>query len=171
MSDAQRALALAALSGVASYAACFLPGGFGARWGAGLLFGALVLVPCLAATRDRILAIVLSTAVYRAAVWLADRLHVAAGWHAVLACSLAGAIGAVALSLGSRTALRLASGPREMAQATAIGAGAGALIGLCIDAPDGSLRLHVLLLAGFVVWQVGYTAAQRLRPGSRAAAG
>jgi hypothetical protein len=56
-------------------------------------------------------------------------------------------------------------------QATVLGAGAGALIGLCIDAPDGSLSLHVLLLGSFVAWQVGYTAAQRLRPGSRAAAG
>ncbi len=167
--DAERALGLAALAGVASYAACFLPDGVGARWGAGLAFGALVLAPCLRATRDRGLVILLSIAVYRAAVWLADRLHVDAGWPALLACSLAGAGGALMLALASRALPGLVSGARGTALAAGIGALAGALIGLAVDAPDGSLRLHLLLLAGFVVWQVGYTAAQRLHPAPRAA--
>lgn len=165
---------MAALSGAVSYAACFLPDfgvdGFGTRWGAGLVFGVLVLAPSLRATRERVVAILLSTAVYRAAVALADQLHVAAGWHAVLACAFAGASGAIALSIGSRAALRLASGARETALAAIAGAGAGVLIGLCIDAPDESRWQRLLLFAGFVAWQVGYTAALRLRPWSSTAA-
>lgn len=163
MRDATRALALAAVSGGVSYAACFLPDGFGARWGAGIVFGALVLAPSLRGTRDRIAALVLSTAVYRAAVWLAQELHVAASWPAVVACALAGAAGAIALSLAASAALHSQTTARARAGAAAIGAGAGALIGLGIDAPDEALIQRLLLLAGFVAWQVGYTAAHRLR--------
>jgi hypothetical protein len=46
----------------------------------------------------------------------------------------------------------------------------GLLIGLSLDAPDESTTQRLLLIAGFVVWQVGYTAAHGLIPWSKSSA-
>jgi hypothetical protein len=165
--DAARALAVAAVAGGLSFGACFVGDGVGARWGAGLVFGALVLAPSQRGTRNQVIAIALSTAVYRAAVWLAHQLHVDASWHAVLACVLAGVAGAAVLSLSASAVLRARSNPRATILAATIGGAAGALIGFGIDAPDESAIQNWLLLAGFVTWQLGYTAAHHLHPWSR----
>ena len=169
MGDAARSRIAAAISGILSYAACLVTEGLGARWGAGLVFGALVLAPSRRETRDRVVAIALSAAVYRAAFWLADRLHVDASWPVVVACALAGVLGAVALSIGSSVAFRTRADARATAWAAAAGAVAGAVIGVGIEAPDESLAQRLLLLTGFVAWQLGYTVAHRLRPWSRQA--
>lgn len=163
-------VALAALSGVLSYGACFVGDGLGTDWGAGVLFGLLVLAPSQRAAAGRLaLLVALSTAVYRAAVFIAHGLYVDASWPAVLACALAGMAGALALSLGSGAVLGTHADRRTTALAAVWGAGAGALIGASVTAPDESWIQKLLLLSGFVAWQVGYAAAHRLQPWRRSA--
>lgn len=159
---------MAAVSGVLSYAACFVGEGLGTDWAAGLLFGLLVLAPSQAgAPRRLVMLVALSTGVYRAAVWIAQGLYVDASWPAVVSCALAGLAGALALSLGSSAVLGARTDFRAMALGAAVGAGAGVLVGASVAAPDESLIQRLLLLSGFVAWQVGYAAAHRLQPWTR----
>ena len=151
-----------------SYAACFVLEPAGTRWGAGVLFGLLVLGPTeRRGSRFAGLA-VLSAAVYRAAVWSAQQLHTESGVPAAAACALAGTAGAVLLALGSAALVQRPAAWRAIGLGAALGAAGGASIGLALAMPDGSIALHGLLLGGFVVWQVGYAAAHRLRPWVRA---
>jgi hypothetical protein len=153
----------AALSGLLSYAACYVPDQ-GARWGAGAAFGLLVLAPSQRDLPRFVALVALSVAVYRVAVWLAVWLVTDTPVPPVAACGLAGVLGAVALSLGAGVVL--GSAPRRGARvrAAAWGAVGGVLIGVAVDAPDEALAQSLLLLAGFVVWQVGYTVSHRLAP-------
>jgi hypothetical protein len=170
MPVAWRGIAAAAVSGALSYASCFVGNGVGTDWGAGLWFGALVLAPGARGPGRRALLVALSVAVYRAAVWMAQGLYVDVSWPAVTSCALAGAAGALALPPGASALLGARAGGRAVALGTACGAGAGVLIGASVVAPDESLVQKLLLLAGFVAWQVGYAAAHRLRPWSGSAA-
>jgi hypothetical protein len=171
MEERWRGVAIAALSGGLSYAACFVGDGLGTRWGAGLVFGALVLAPSFSGVRQRVLLGIESVLVYRAAVSLATRLYVEASWSGAAGCALAGALGALALSLAAGATLRTRPGPGRTALATLVGSVGGVLIGLRVDASDDAALPQLLLLSGFVVWQVGYAAAHGLRPawGSRGA--
>jgi len=168
LSDALGRLIVASFSGVLSYAACFVLEPAGTRWGAGVVFGLLVLGPSQRrGARFGGLA-VLSTAVYRAAVWSAQQLHTENGVPAAAACALAGAAGAALLALGSAALIQRPADIRATGFGAALGAAGGALIGVALEMPDGSFALHGLLLGGFVVWQVGYAAAHRLPSWSRA---
>jgi hypothetical protein len=158
-----RALAAAALSGLLSYAACFVPD-HGSEWGAGIAFGLLVLGPTGRDARRFLALAALSIAVYRAAVWLAVRLVMDTPAPAVVACGLAGVLGAAALSAGAGALTGAARERGALLRSLAWGAAGGVLIGLAVDADDESRGQQLLLLAGFVVWQVGYTAAHRLAP-------
>jgi len=167
MPVAWRGVAAAAVSGALSYATCFVGDGVGTHWGAGLMFGLLVLAPGAHEAGRRALLVALSMAVYRAAVWIAQDLYVDTALPAVAACALAGAAGALALPPGAGALLGTRPGARAVALGAACGAGAGVLIGASVVAPDESLVQKLLLLSGFVTWQVGYTAAHRLRPWAR----
>jgi hypothetical protein len=159
-----RGVVMAALSGGLSYAVCFVGEGIGTRWGAGLLFGALVLAPSVAGVRQRALLGIESVLVYRGAVSLATRLYVDASWSGAAGCALAGALGALALSLAAAATLRSRPGLRPTLLATLLGSVGGLLIGLRVDGSDDAALPQLLLLSGFVVWQVGYAAAHGLRP-------
>lgn len=162
MSDASRRLLIVSLSAVLSYAACFVLEPLGTRWGAGVVFGLLVLAPS-ERRRARFAGLaVLSAAVYRTAVWSAQHLHTESGVPAAVACALAGAGGAVLLALGSAAVVQRPAAMRATGIGAALGTAGGVLIGLAVNMPDGSLALHGLLLGGFAVWQIGYAAAHRL---------
>lgn len=163
MTDRSRGVALAAASGVLSFAACFVPD-HGTSWGAGIVFGLLVLGPTRHDARGFLALAALSTAVYRAAVWLAVRLAVDTPVPAVAACALAGVLGALALAFGAGAVRGVATERGPALRAALWGALAGLAIGFATDRPDGSIAQHALLLAGFVVWQVGYTASHHLAP-------
>jgi hypothetical protein len=158
-----RALALAALSGALSYAACYVPD-HGSAWGAGLAFGLLVLAPTRREMPRFLALLALSVAVYRAAVWLAVTLVVETPVPAWAACGLAGVGGAAALSLAAGAVAGSGAERGALLRALAWGAVGGVLIGVAVDAEDESLLQKLVLLAGFVVWQVGYTASHRLAP-------
>jgi hypothetical protein len=163
-----RSIALAALSGSLSYAACHVPD-WGTQWGAGVAFGLLVLGPTQRSAARFLALAALSVAVYRAAVWLAVQLVSDTPVPAVAACAFAGVLGAAALSLGASAVTRAGIDRGAAARAAAWGALGGALIGFAVNAPDGSLAQIGPLLAGFVVWQVGYTVSHRLAPWRSAA--
>jgi hypothetical protein len=162
LSDARRGIAVAALSGVLSYAVCFLVEGAGVRWGAGIVFGLLVLGPSQRRAGRFAGLAMLSIAVYRAAVWIAQQLHTEGGVAAVLACALAGAAGAVVLALGTAAIGKTPAALRATALGAVLGAASGALIGFAVDLPEGSLALHPLVFAGYVGWQVGYLVSHEL---------
>ena len=169
MADASLGMLLALLAGALSYAATYLPDSLGVRWGAGIVFGVLVLAPSQRGTRNRVALLAVSALAYRAAVWIAETLHTEAGWPAIGACVLAGAAGVLFVSLGSSAVLRTRADLRAIGLASIAGALSGVAIGVCVDATDESLAQQVLLLAGYVVWQVGYAAAHRLAPAWSAA--
>jgi hypothetical protein len=156
-------LLLAAISGVLSYAALRFgedSGGLAVDWGAGLLFGILVLAPQGRSWWRRAALVVASALVYRGAVWLAVELASEREWSEVLACLLAGALAAPLLALLTLPLLggRLRSGPTLLALVA--GTAGGALIGLATAGGDDQvLRFDLPLLAGYLIWQVGYTAA------------
>lgn len=160
---ARGALLLAALSGVLSYAACYVAG-WGTSWGAGIVFGLLVLAPTRRDVPGFLGLLALSIAVYRAAVWLAVRLAADTPVPDFVACGLAGVLGAAVLSLGTAAFVGAGVARRALALAMVWGLAGGLLIGWAVVAPDESPAQKILLLAGFVVWQVGYTAAHRLAP-------
>lgn len=159
-----RALGLAALSGGLSYQACLLFDGEGTKWGAGVLFGLLVLGPS-ARERRRFLSLAsLSTLVYRGAVELASQLHTEHDWPALLACALAGFAGAALLAVGSDLLQRQPQNPRRLVHGGLAGAASGSLIGLAFSLPDESPWLKLSLALGFLAWQTSYTAIHHLRP-------
>lgn len=170
MAAARSGLALALVSGVLSWAAIFLPESIGTRWGAGVLFGVLVLAPTRRTTSERVALVAVSALAYRIAVWIAQTLHTEAEWSAEAACALAGAAGVLLVSLGTSAALRAAPVLASIAKAAVPGVAAGVLIGIAVEADDDSIAQHALLIGGYVAWQVGYAAAHHLAPGSRAPA-
>jgi hypothetical protein len=156
-------LLAAAVSGALSYVAGVLPepyAGLGLSWAAGLLFGVLVLAPGARSWGRRIAVVTASALVYRAAVWLATALVVETPWPEVVACLTAGAVAAPALRLVTQALLGDRSSVRRHLLALAAGAAGGALIGVAVTGSnEGVLRLHLPLLAGYLVWQLGYAAA------------
>lgn len=166
MTGARRGVAFAVLSGALSTVAC-LAGDGGTRWGAGVVFGLLVLGPT-AREASRFLALaVLSASVYRVAVWVAVRLAMDTPVPALAACAIAGTGGAVALSLGAGVVAGTGAARAATVRAALWGTAAGVAIGVAVEAPDQSLAQHLWLLAGFVAWQVGYTVSHRLAPWRR----
>lgn len=162
MANASLGWIVAFLSGALSYASTYVPDSWGVRWGAGLVFGVLVLAP---GHRDRVRAaslVALSAVVYRGAVWLAQTLYGGTVASGIAVCALSGVLGAVALSLGSSALLRRPVAGRAILLASLTGALGGVSIGLCVNGSDESISQQVLLLAGYVIWQVGYAAAHRL---------
>jgi hypothetical protein len=155
-------LLAAAASGILSYAAGVVPepfSGHGLFWGAGLFFGALVLAPGARAWWRRIALVAVSVLVYRVAVWFAMALVTTSDWPEVAACAAAGAVAAPVL----RLVTRLFQGGRPRLRphllAAAAGAGGGLLIGVAMGSGEEDLlRLHLSLLAGYLVWQLGYAA-------------
>jgi hypothetical protein len=176
-SPTPRALLVAAFAGLLSYLACRLPeplGGFGTDWGAGLIFGALALAPLAPlAPQGRSWArraglVAASALVYRGAVWLAVELAAEHRWPEVAACALAGALGAPLLAFAARPLLGGRSHLGDHLFALIAGAAGGALIGVATMGSDESwLRFDLPLLAGFVVWQVGWAAAHGPRRDGR----
>lgn len=163
-----RAAGAVAASSLLSTAACYVPGGLGARYGAGLAFGALVLAPRAAALRARGFALLASLAIYRGAVFAADALHTGARWPAELACAFSGALGALLLALAARRLLGPRPRPAAAGIAALVGAAAGASIGHAFEVPDTSPLLPACLLVGYALWQFGFAGAHawlRAAPG------
>jgi hypothetical protein len=165
-----RRVLVAALSGVLSYLLFLLPEpyrGGAMEWGAGLVFGALVLAPAGRSWERRAGLLLASALVYRGAVWAAVELATDLGWAEIAACGLAGALAAPLLALASRPLL---DGPSRLADhlaALAAGAVGGALVGVAMSGSDERwLHLDLPLLAGLLTWQVGWAASHlRHRPG------
>jgi hypothetical protein len=166
-----RLLGVAALAGLASYLVGRLPepwGAVGIDWGAGLLFGALVLAPQGRSWIRRAGLLAASALVYRGAVWLAVALAAEGDWPEVLACALAGALGAPLLAFAAGPLLGRRARPGRHLAALIAGAAGGALIGVATLGPDEELlRLDLPMLAGYVVWQVGWAAAHGARADHR----
>lgn len=163
-----RYLLAAAASGVLSYVAGVLPepfAGAGITWAAGLLFGVLVLAPGARSWWRRIAVVIASVLVYRAAVWLAMTLVVETPWPEIAACQVAGAGAGPVLRLATQPPLGGRSSPHRRLVALATGTAGGSLIGVAVSGSnEGALGLHLPLLAGYLVWQLGYVAAYG-RPG------
>lgn len=168
---APRHLLVAAVAGLLSYLVCRLPesyGGVGINWGAGLIFGALALAPQGRSWARRAGMVVASALVYRGAVWLAVELAAERHWPEIAACALAGGLAAPLLAFAAQPLL--ARRPRLAGHLLGLIAGAvgGALIGVATIGPDDQvLRFDLPLLAGFVVWQVGWAAAHGARSAGR----
>ena len=159
--SSSRHLLAAAVSGVLSYVAGVLPEpltDIGITWAAGLLFGALVLAPGARDWWRRVAVVIVSVLVYRAAVWLAMALVVETPLSEILACQVAGAVAAPVLCLATQPLLAGRSSLRRHLVALATGAAGGVLIGVGVSGSDG-LGLHLPLLAGYLVWQLGYAIA------------
>lgn len=164
---APRHLAIAAVAGLLSYLVCRLPepfGGHGTEWGAGLIFGALALAPQGRSWARRAWLVVASALVYRGAVWLAVELVAEGSWHEILACAFVGALAAPILGLAAGPLLARRSSLVRHLLAAGAGAAGGALIGISLGADERFLTLDLPLLAGFVVWQVGWAAAHGPKP-------
>lgn len=170
MPGVSASLVAALVSGLLSWAAIFLPASIGTRWGAGVLFGVLVLAPTRRETRERVALVAVSALAYRIAVWIAQTLHTEHDWSAQSACALAGVAGVLLVSLGTSAASRAAPALASIAKAAVPGVAAGVLIGLAVDAADESISQHALLAGGYVAWQLGYAAAHHLAPSARAPA-
>jgi len=158
-----RHLVAAAVSGVLSYASWRLPEpllGFGIDWVPGLVFGLVVLAPQAPEWWRRAALAAASAVVYRGAVWVAVELAAERSWSEAFAGLAVGAAAApvLALAAGPLLAGRWRLGANLLAAAA--GAAGGALIGLAVATPEVQpVRLHLLLLGGFLLWQVGYAAA------------
>jgi hypothetical protein len=154
--------ARAVISGVLSYAGTWLldliPGGANVFRDSGVylpgvMFGLFVLSP-LAATKPRAAAAtVLSTLAYFVSVKWAMHLSVDLHMQEMLACGLAGLLGAVLVIAVARAGLpRAVPGPR-MARALGLGFATGLIFGVkgTLSLP-GSMEAALMLL-GFVAWQ------------------
>jgi hypothetical protein len=160
---APRDLLAAAIAGVLSYLLVLLPEdyrSYGVDWGAGVVFGALVLAPAVRSWWRRAGLVVASALVYRGAVGLAVLLAAGSSWPEVAACVAAGAVAAPVLAL---VALPLAGRRSSLGRhqlALAAGAVGGALIGIAVSGSDELvLRFDLPLAAGYLAWQVGWAAA------------
>jgi hypothetical protein len=162
-SHTPRHLLAAGLAGVLSYLACRLPapfGGLGTNWGPGLIFGVLVLAPRGRSWARRALLLEASALIYFGAVWLAVDLAAERHWSEVAACALVGALAAPILALAARPFLALRSRLGDHLLALLAGAAGGAAIGIAaMGGDDRWLSFDLPLLAGFLVWQVGWAAA------------
>ncbi len=164
MRDASRAIAAAGLASGLSYAFWLICDDFGPQWGAGLFFGVLVLAPSAGGVLRRVALVVSSLATYRAAFWVAETLYSDAVLPDLALLSVVGAGGAAVLALAASGVLRRPPHWRSFFLGMLAGGLAGPSFNFALRSPDGSPIGHIALLLGFAIWQVGYTAAHRLRP-------
>lgn len=160
-SDSRRSLLAGGVSGLLSWAACMWIEGLGAQWAAGLIFGVGVLASSFVGAARRAWLALASVLTYRAAVWLAVTIY--GSW--VPACAVAGAIGALALSLSVSqiAAVRLERGALRLC--VFAGAVAGAFLDLYLRFGDDKRLLDSLLVAAcFVTWQASFAVLHRLTP-------
>ena len=160
MKTLSKPIAVAALSGFLSYVACLLVESGGTDWGAGLLFGVLVLAPSAKGAVRRLALVGSSMVVYRGAVELAVELYGDRSWPSLAACGLAGILGAVALPLAASVILWQRPQGRPIALGALVGAVSGLVFGVGLQLPDAFL--HVTYPLGFATWQVGYAMVHRL---------
>jgi hypothetical protein len=165
----QRSLAVGAVAGLLSSAACFLPGGQGSQWAPGLIFGVLVLAPSYSGAARRALLVIASALVYRAAVWLASTLYVnfstwEGGPH-IPSCTLAGGLGALALAVLVSLITSAPLDRRATRRSVVVGAVAGAFLdGYFALADQQRLVEYAAVAACFVLWQASYPALHHLAP-------
>jgi hypothetical protein len=164
MPGARQLMTMAALSGLLSYGLLWLAGNVPAwlplpaevfRYAPGFVFGLLALqfgTPTPARRAGLVLTAGLTwLLMFQLASWLVTEHE----QSTVLACGVAGGLGAWLTSL----AVRLL-GPRRlsllaMLMAFVAGTLAGCLIGEGLLMPDESWLLEILLIAGFIGWQAG----------------
>ena len=162
-----RRLAVAAASGVLSWAWWLAPQGLldlGIEWAPGLIFGLLVLAPAAGSRWRAAVLVVESVLVYRAAVWVAVQLIGGRAWSETAACAVVGAVAVPVLALVTTPVLGCRWKPAATALATLAGAVGGVLLGLGVATSEQYVvRLHMLVLAGFALWQTGYAAGHLLR--------
>jgi hypothetical protein len=153
---------LAAVSGVLSFGALYLPGKeeLARDWAAGAIYGCLVLVPSSRSLRQGALLVSASVVVYRSAVWLAISLF-DDGWSGLTSCTVAGVAGAIALGGATLACLRVPPTLGRLAQFAGSGAVGGLLIGANFPLADASLPGDPAVLAGYVGWQVLFTLVAR----------
>lgn len=167
-----RHLLVAAVSALLSYLLTQTPEGYtriGTDWGPGLVFGVLALAPAVRSWWRRAGLVAASALIYRGAVEIATWLAAGQRWPEVGACALAGGLAAPVLALVALPLAGRRSGGGRHLLALAFGAAGGALIGFAVSGSDDQLlHFHLPLAAGYLVWQVGWTAAHGPRRGGRA---
>lgn len=149
---ALRPLLLATLSALLSGAWCALmPHDI---FGAGLMFGIMVLAPQAERSRTRLLLLLLSLLANFGVLWIAMTLFMR-GFSDTAACAGAGAAMAVALGM----AMSLVLG-RELRLVASLGAAAaGAAAGVVFVATADAAGFEIGFLVSQLVLQVGFTAA------------
>lgn len=161
----RNSLAAGAVSGVLSFAACFLPGDHGSTWAPGLIFGALVLAPSFTGWARRGSLLVASTLVYRGAVWLASTLYLEAAPRFVPSCTLAGALGALALAYATSALTKQPFDRSATRRSVIAGAVAGSFLDVYLRVLDDQRTLdYAAVAACFIGWQASYAALHRLAP-------
>lgn len=171
MPSSRRVMWMASVSGLLSYGLISLAGNMPAwlplpsdlfRYAPGFVFGALVLQMGTQGVGRRV-AIVLSCGL----IWyltfkLAGHLVMEYDQSTLLACGVAGGLGAWLVSLLVRLLKPRRLSLLAMLMAFVAGTFGGCLIGQALLQPELLVLGQVLLVAGFVAWQVGVGAAMLL---------
>jgi hypothetical protein len=168
MSRSRRVLVCGSLSGAVSFGLVWLAGNLPegvplpedvVRYSPGVVFALLLVLPMMTVANGRLfrllLVAALSTVIYFLMVKLASHIVVEFEKQAVAACGIAGGLGAI---LTAAVVRALAS--RQLSLLAVLigfvtGSLGGALIGQELLTPENEFMMQFLVLAGFVVWQVG----------------
>jgi hypothetical protein len=159
-----RILWMAAVSGVFSYALVWLAGDMPEwlslpsdlfRYAPGFVFGLMVMQAGIRAIPRRIGVILATGLVWFLMFRLASHLVTEYDQSTLLACAVAGGLGAWLMSLTVRLLWPRRLSLLAVLMAFVSGVLGGSLIGQGLLEPDGSFLLQALMLLGFIVWQTG----------------
>jgi hypothetical protein len=164
MHSSKRVIVMAGLSGVLTYALVWLAGNMPEglplpaelfRYAPGFVFGAMVMLPATSGIARRIELVLACGVIWFLMFRLASKLVVDYDQSTLLACGVAGGLGAWLVSLTVKLVLPRRLSLLAMLMAFVAGILGGSLIGQGLLEPDESPLLFVLMVAGFVVWQAG----------------
>jgi hypothetical protein len=164
MPGSRQLLSLAAVSGLFSYLLLWLAGNVPAwlplpadvfRYAPGFVFGLMALQLAAQAPLRRAGLVLAAGLTWVLMFQLASGLVTEQEQSTVLACGVAGGLGAWLMSLAVRLLAPRRLSLLAMLMAFVAGTLGGALIGQGLMEPDDSWLLEILLIAGFITWQAG----------------
>jgi hypothetical protein len=171
MPSSKRVLLIATLSGLLSYGLVLLAGNVPAwlpipsdvfRYAPGLVFGALVLQLGTEGMARRGSIVLACGLIWFLAFKAAGHLVIQYDESTLLACGVAGGLGAWLVSMVVRLLKPRRLSLLAMLMAFVTGTVGGCLIGQAMLDPELTLRAQGLMLAGFIAWQVGVGSAMLL---------
>lgn len=164
MPSTRRVLLMATLSGLLSYILLWVAGNLPRAWplpseiftyAPGLLFGLLVLQMGSPSTLRRVLITICCGLIWYLMYQLATSLVADAGKPTLFACGVAGGVGAWLVSLVVRLLKPKRLSLLAMLMAFVTGTLGGLLIGQGVLDHELTLAAQLLMVTGFVAWQVG----------------